>query len=477
MKTRKLLIGLLVLMSGLTSCENWFDVSPKADVKADDLFKDENGFRDVLTGVYALMTTENTYGRQLTFGYTDVLAQYYDRITKSSHEYIKTVTFQYAEPTDQEVIKKIWSTQYKAISNLNTLLEYADKNKQVFNSEIMYRIYKGEALALRAFLHFDLLRLYGPSPERGKDQKAIPYMEMYTNITPPRSTVNEVLEKVMRDLNAARELMKDVDSWGPHYAELHEEYENNKQLRNRRFHLNYYAATALLARVQLYAGLPQQALTSAKEIIGTPESLPVEPFQLASGVNASDRLFQKELLFCLDMSQLEDIIDPYFGKGASDLGLTNSDKILAFSVSARNKLFAAVNPSDDDYRMKLWFKETNSTVANMSNKLNGQVVMPLIRISELYYIAAECVGGTQGLAYLNKIRAYRGLVALQSDQNLQNEIYKEYCKEFLNEGQLFYYFKRKNLSQMGVFKNVTVVPEQVYILPLPVDEQDFGNKK
>lgn len=476
MKTKYLSIVLLTLTISTSSCENWFDVSPKADVKADDLFQDENGFRDVLTGVYALMTTENTYGRQLTFGYVDVLAQYYDRITKASHEYIKTVNFKYDEPIDQEVLKKTWSVQYKAISNLNILLEYAEKNKQAFNTETIYRIYKGEALALRAFLHFDLLRLFAPSPEMGKDRKAIPYMESYTNITPPRSTVTEVLEKVIKDLNAARDLMRNVDSYGPNYTALHEEHEKNKQLKNRSFHLNYYAATALLARVQLYAGQPQEALISAQEIIGTPESLPVQPFQLATAANASDRLFKNELLFGLDLPSLEDITDPYFGKTASELGLTNSEHILAFSVSARDELFAPANPSDHDYRLKLWFKETSSTVANMSNKLAGQVIMPLLRIPELYYIAAECAGGTQGLAYLNKIRAYRGLNAIESTKDLQNEIYKEYCKEFLNEGQLFYYFKRKNLSQMGVFKHVNIEPEHVYILPLPIDEQDFGNK-
>lgn len=460
----------------VSSCQNWFDVSPKADVKADDMFKYESGFRDVLAGVYALMANENVYGRQLTFGYVDVLAQYYDRITTSSHEYIKTVDFGYEEPVDKDVIGKIWSTQYKAISNLNTLLSYADKNKSVFSSEMMYRIYKGEALALRAFLHFDLLRLYGPAPVVGKDAKAIPYMEEFTNIAGVRLTVNEVLGKVVNDLNAARELLREVDSYGPGYADLHEEYEHNDRLKNRRFYLNYYAATALLARVQLYAGNTTEALTAAREIIGSAEALPVEPFHLVTEVNSADRLFADEVLFGLEMTQLKSVIDRYFGDEASKTSLTISDYALAFSVSARNKLFAVQNPADDDYRLKLWFKETSSTVANMSNKLEGMQMMPLIRISELYYIAAECLGGKEGLAYLNKLRAYRGLVTLTDESALQNEIYKEYCKEFLNEGQMFYYFKRKNLSQMGVFKSKVVDPASVYVLPLPLDEQDYGNK-
>lgn len=355
-------------------------------------------------------------------------------------------------------------------------MAYIDKKQEVFSSDAIYRIYKGEALALRAFLHFDLLRLYGPSPAVGKEHKAIPYMEEFTNIASRRLTVNQVLEKVAADLNKARELMREVDSYGPNYADLEETYAQDKRLKNRRFHLNYYAATALLARVQLYAGNTTEALAAAREIIGTAETLPVAPFELVTEVTSADRLFQNELLFGLEMKQMKVVISDYFGEAASKANLNNNTHMLAFSVSAQNNLFAPQNPADDDYRLKIWFKETSSNVANMSNKFEGVEMMPLIRISELYYIAAECLGGKEGLAYLNKIRAYRGLKALTDDSTLQNEIYKEYCKEFLNEGQMFYYYKRKYLSQLGVFKSKAIDPEAVYMLPLPVDEQDYGNK-
>ena len=476
MKRQILFIGLLVMTLGFSSCSDWFDVSPKSDVKADDLYSSESGFRDVLTGVYALMTTENLYGRQMTFGYVDVLAQYYDKISLQSHEYIKTINFQYKEPADESAISKIWNTQYKAIVNLNTLLGYIDQNKQVFESENIYKIYKGEALALRAFLHFDLLRLFGPSPAMGENLEAIPYMDTYTNIAKERLSVKEVIEKIIADLNAARELMKDVDSYGPQYENLKDSYAEDQRLKNRQFHLNYYATTALLARVELYAGHTQQALDAAVEIIGEPEGEPVQPFGLVNEASSQDRLFESEILFTLDMANLEDIIDPYFGKTASESGLSNSNTMLAFSTSKSDKLFEKEVPADDDYRLKIWFASTTSSTASMSNKLTDSEQMPLIHLSELYYIAAECAGGEEGLAYLNKIRAHRGLAVYTDMSKLEEGIYKEYCKEFMNEGQMFYYYKRKNLSSMGVYSTKTVVPEQVYILPLPVDEQDYGNK-
>lgn len=119
-----------MLVAGSSSCQDWLMYLRKPMIKAEDMFEEESGFRDILTGVYGLMIHENLYGRQLTFGYTDVLAQYYNQITTQEHEYIKTVDFKYNEPVDKAVVEKIWSTQYKAIANLNTLLAYIDKNRR-----------------------------------------------------------------------------------------------------------------------------------------------------------------------------------------------------------------------------------------------------------------------------------------------------------------------------------------------------------
>ena len=102
-------LGMLFFSS---ACQNWFDVSPKSDVKAEDLFQQESGFRDVLTGVYSLMSAPESYGCQLSFGYMDVLAQYYN-ISGNTHQYIKTKDYLYAEPYDKEVLSTVWSRQYK----------------------------------------------------------------------------------------------------------------------------------------------------------------------------------------------------------------------------------------------------------------------------------------------------------------------------------------------------------------------------
>ena len=282
-----------------------------------------------------------------------------------------------------------------------------------------------------------------------------------------------VLEKVVKDLNAARELMREVDPYGPNYAKLESLYRNHPLLRNRQKHLNYYAVTALLARVQLYAGNLPDALEAAREIVGEPGSEPVAPFSLTTAAATDERLFDSELLFALEEGKMQDNIDVYFGESVIKNGITNSSTALSISINNRNKLFAQQDPADDDYRLKLWFQETNSATAVMPGNYVNVGCIPLIRLSELYYIAAEC-SANQGLAYLNTLRAHRGLAAMTEVTDLQAEIAKEYSKEFMCEGQMFYYYKRLGLKRIGVYRTVAIEPEEVYVIPLPDDELDFG---
>ena len=50
----------------LAACNSWLDVSPKSQVKNDDLFEDEAGFQTAMFGVYTSMVSSGLYGEQLT---------------------------------------------------------------------------------------------------------------------------------------------------------------------------------------------------------------------------------------------------------------------------------------------------------------------------------------------------------------------------------------------------------------------------
>ena len=254
---------IIILMVSLffISCENWLDVSPKSDIKVEDLFSTQEGFEDAVMGVYSLMTLPDVYGANLSFGYADVLAAYYTVGTKSA--FYEASKYNYREAGEEGRLSSIWSLMYKGIANLNSILKHVDERQEVFGENDFY-LYKGEVLALRAMLHFDLLRLFAPSMKVGEKEKAIPYMDSYTHLAQPRLSVREVLDCVIRDLNEARDLMRPYDSFGPQYAE--DEAEDTPASVDRyKSRMRYYSATALLARVYLYAGETGKALTAAKE--------------------------------------------------------------------------------------------------------------------------------------------------------------------------------------------------------------------
>src|SRR3712207_9251034 len=98
---------------------------------------------------------------------------------------------------------------------------------------------RGEALAIRAFCHFDLLRAWGPWNYRNNAKAAatetIPYRTVADNSKQPRLAAKEVLNRIEKDLLAARDLLA---------------YEKDVKLKgsDRRYRFNYHAITALLAR-------------------------------------------------------------------------------------------------------------------------------------------------------------------------------------------------------------------------------------
>jgi hypothetical protein len=99
---------------------------------------------------------------------------------------------------------------------------------------------------------------------------------------------------------------------------------------------------------------------------------------------------------------------------------------------------------------------------------------PLIRISEMYYIAAEAETNLEkAVGYLETVRRNRGLADELSSVDLIDEIRKEYIKEFWGEGQLFFFYKRTNQSTIpdgnSSVGNRPMTPSH-YRVPLPLRE-------
>lgn len=466
---KKILFFLLIIAVTMPACKKWLDVKSKTDVVETDMFSDEQGFMDAMAGVYYTMTDGNLYGNELTMGLMDVLAHRYDitGFTIFNYKYQNG----YNEPgyyfteTIRPLIDAIWDKSYNAIANTNNIIINADVHRPVFKAN-NYNLVKGEALGLRAFLHFDLLRLFAPSYLTSPDSLSIPYVTLFTGkVITPLSTVKAITDSIIVDLNAAATLLTDDD--------IHSASAENSWLNNRKCHFNKWAVEATLARVYLYRGDKVNALIHANKIIAS-NSFRFITVPEISGSNNIDYSFTPEQIFSINKYGMEQQVtdffqSPYGGYQLSN-GFDNVQNIYEAQTVGSSDLrwvYMWRNYNDIFYPAKYWF--SNAKEKNL---------IPLIRIPEMYYIAAECSAPATANDLLNTVRQNRGVMVLpegMTTEELQNEIFKEYQKEFYAEGQLFYYYKRLNRPYIVDNDNMgQAIPD--YIFPIPDNETQFEGR-
>ncbi|MEJ2879795.1 RagB/SusD family nutrient uptake outer membrane protein [Pedobacter sp. GR22-6] len=449
---------LLILPLYLLSCNKWLDVEPKSQVRDNDLFSTETGFKEALAGVYASLTYEPLYGREMTFGLVGVLGYEWDY---QSDAYDSDKFFEYKSLQSLNRTEALWNGMYTSIANNNKLLEEIDAKKSIFQQG-NYEVIKGESLALRAFLHFDLLRVFGASFEENPNKIAIPYFKKTGKEIAAQLTVSQVLDLAISDLNEAAELLKqDPILTGRVITSL----DDQGYLMNRQLHLNYYAVKALLARIYLYKKDTEKAYENAKIIIDANKF----PWILQANI-ASDLVYSTEHLFALNVTRLETIYQNSFtatgGNRFSMLGSTYSEYY-----------------TSTDYRYLRWFTVTvdGNYYLNKYNQTNilaaSRNRIPMLKLSEMYFIAAEALKNTnigQAANMINVLREHRGLTTTTIDaSNIDAVIQQEFRKEFIGEGQLFFYYKRKNLSRIPRATSFDIISLKGYKLPIPVSE--FNN--
>ncbi|WP_222536873.1 RagB/SusD family nutrient uptake outer membrane protein [Pedobacter polysacchareus] len=471
---------LLLSLLGMSGCAKFLDLPPRDKFPQDVLFNDEQGFIDALTGVYLGMDKPNNGGTQglytnnLSLGMLSVMANNYTNAqnsTLASSLYANTSRYSYTDAGVKAEIAGIWGGMYNNIANINNLLLHIDKKKSLFTRDNFSRV-KGEALALRALFHFDLARLYGQPPLTGATEKAIPYVTEFNIQSKSFVTLNTALDSCIADLQQAKSLLAQTDTTALKKGsyDLFSSYTQN--------HMNFWATQALLARVYQYKGDIPNARTNAMAVIGSGKFPLIDKDVAGVGNAIRDRMFSQELVFSLYSTSLAKINVSTFDLQSGSLQL---------SAAGKTSLYLGTTGSVEDFRYKSWF-DANAAGLNVPSKIFQDVnlpyvmqnIMPLIRVSELYYIAAESAADLPtGLAYLNQVRISRGLKALTTAsitdaETLSNEIMKEYQKEFIQEGQTFFYYKRLN-KNLSAVTGIAIVPPGAYVFPIPDKEQEYNH--
>ncbi len=468
-------LALLSLLLLATGCKKWLDVSPKTQIRERVLFENEQGFKEALTGVYIYLSGAAAYGQNLTMGMLDAMGQRYSA-TATSHIFYRIGRYEYNDASAKTYIANTWGAMYTAVGNLNNILTQVDAQKPIFTNN-NFNMVKGEALALRALIHFDLVRLFGVAPVVDGNRKAVPYPTSFGNSVYPLLTVNQALDSCMKDLAEAEQLLS-IDKT------VRKDFASDPFISYTRNRMNYWAVKGLQARLLLYKGDKAQALAAALDVINNGAvNFPWVTSVEASRTSGRDRLYGHEQLFALNAYKINDYVNAYF-KTTS----TNGTPTLFTTTANTNTLFETSSGGSSDFRFNYLFAQYGSgfsttkfwqdDIAQTTAFEYIRNLIPVIRLSEMYYIAAECAPSTtDGVNYLNTVRRNRGLADLSTGISatvLQAEILKEYKKEMYGEGQLFYYFKRMNTARVD--GSTINMHDATWAFPLPESEVEFANR-
>lgn len=481
MKNNILNISLaLILGLGATSCNDWLDVKPSDQVEDNDLFTTETGFKEALSGVYSSMITERTYKKDLLYGAIGVLGHEWSAYPSSG--YPDMAGFDYSTTYAENYFSGFWSSNYNSIANDNNLLKYIDEHRAMFHGN-NYSIIKGEALALRAFLHFDLLRCFGVSYAVDKNKPAIPYADDITYKVFPQLTVSQVAEKIIADLSAAEALLKTTDPivTGEEITEV-----NDKgYLLNRQVHFNYYAVRALQARVYMWTQQYDKALAAANEVLGADAFSWTENTEFTGGLATLPYYgMPHEHIMALHDLNLYTISNSYFNDNSSST---------SFSISTSERADYYDNETTDLRYLYLFeqgatnvtsFFLTKFTVPTPAGQstVNSSLTykIPLIRLSEMALIKSECDyrAGGDGIAALNVLREARGLQPITADQvtDYYDYLIREYRRELIGEGQLWFLYKRLNRDHILGYTGEGFSTAS-YTFPIPQSETEMSERQ
>ena len=480
---KKIIYTMIIACTTLfASCDSWLEVKPYDQIAEGELQKSEEGYQKMLNGIYIDLNSDALYGQTLSVEMIEVMGGAYTIGTDNSvwGNYKDLSSYQYNTEYWRNRLDQTWNKAYALILNCNKILETIDGNKNLF-TDGSYYIIKGEALALRAMLHFDMLRLFGPVYSKDSDKKAIPYYTKQTNSPEPILTAQEVMEKITTDYEDALNYLANdpVKTEGTMMSSTEDGSSNF--LRYRALRLNYYAVEALMARAYLYMGNKTEAFKYATDVIKTADQniFPFVDKNLVIGSPADpDRIFSSEVLFALTNTSRGTIHKNFFDPSRLPNYVFRMDDSMMSNLVYGGA--ATTGGYQDDYRYRACWMATGSNryFYKFSDMVaNGSIqntMIPMVRLGEMFLIAAESQSGDlkAGVQYVNALRRNRGVASLTT---LTPDLLKyEYIRELYGEGQLFFLYKRLNsdiITSATSSKNPKA-SDLIFVVPLPDTETE-----
>ncbi len=469
---RNILASLAV--SAAVGCSSFLDVNPKGETFDADMFNSGEGYEDAIYGIYSeLSVNEALYGGNLVW-MPEAMGQNVSAI--SDYKFGNLAAADWTSSGPASLRSTVWSTAYTAVNHLNNIIQHAEAGG---TDEFKHSaLYLGESLALRALIHFDLLRLFGApiwAPEARKS-KAIPYVKKYSFDITPYSSVDEVYDLVIEDLKRAEDLMAEDETLVPAVRTNSASGFTDARIT----HINLYAVQALLARVYWSRKDLVNAAIYAQKVIdsGRFSFRPLSSFVQPDGgtLDLNETIFGFYSIGCQRSNATKYRVSGY--SASSSFSLATDWKTLYEEGVGANS----------DYRLTSWFDDTtptlvktvNVTAAGGSSYVGKSIVgVNVLRLPEMYYIMAEyylASNPSMAAGFYNAVVTTRGLEPVAAGKLTYDMLFNERRKEFYGEGFTWHEMKREGMDiKLAVGAVLSGSVPDNYTLPVPDAEDEARN--
>ena len=435
----KKIIYTALLLLVTVSCDKWFEAEPQGGGESGaKVFDNEASFRDYMNGIYTGLRSTELYGSNLTLGGVEFLAQSFDPYAGAE----AWAKMDFGSEMGQNISREAYTKLYAAIYQCNDILRLFAEKKDVDFIAGSREMMVAEARGLRAFLHFELLKLYSPAYTVDSGASNILWMES-TQAKGVQMTTAQLTDKVISELSAAAaELAKyDPIVTGVGYDEL--SLLGTAPI-DRVWKLNYYGCLAAEARALMSRGTAEdfgKAYGLLTEIIGE------GGYAFVRTVSGTDYEFSAEFIFALPSPE----------KGFCAL----SEELFEPAPDGKGVTLSARLDIDDlhaDDRRRNWFDSDNTMRTKFAptskiDKWKTAPAIPVIKIGEVYLMAAEAAAKSEqlpaGIGLFNDFMVQRNSESMKLDDTtmqpeLMKALGKQYQYEFLGEGVRYHFCKRLN---------------------------------
>lgn len=420
-----------------------------------------NDLDALLIGAMERMSASAYYGRDVI-----ILGEVFsDNTTSNANSNRFVVEAQMDLNAQSAIASTLWSQAYGVIASANIIIGA----EGIEGDEDRINHIKGQAYAIRALAHFDLVKFYGQQHVSGGGLSAagVPYVTAFRdndNLFPARNTVQEVRDLAYSDLEMAQSLMSESLN------------DNSKEF------ITSFAAYAIEARIANYFGDQPRALTASNTVI-----------ESGNYSVASEDEFLNNFASRGSANSIFEIANtPTDNPGIN--GLANIYQVGSYGdVVALPNLAAIYDDSDvrgaspydptaDTEPTTVIGESENGTLRNVGKYPRTAPFednIPVIRYEEMVLIYAEALFETDGadaLMWLNMIPSNRG--ADDYGTISKDNILLERRKELAFEGFRFHDLARTGQDVESV--DITQLHDGVeygaynFALPIPTSEVDVN---